>query len=68
MYHREPICSMVWQYSLTEYNKYGNKTQAYRLITLGADGLVMIWTWHKLQTALFGYVPLCTSRKGYDCA
>ena len=46
---------MVWQYSTTEYNKYGNKAQAYRLVTLGADGLVMVWTWHKLQQALFGY-------------
>ncbi|GAX78283.1 hypothetical protein CEUSTIGMA_g5725.t1 [Chlamydomonas eustigma] len=53
--HREPIKSMVWQYSMNEFNKYGNKSQAYRLITLGADGLVMVWTWHKLQQALYGF-------------
>lgn len=30
-------------------------SQAYRLVTLGADGLIMVWTWHKLQQALFRY-------------
>ena len=39
---REPIKSIVWQYSVTEANKYGNKAQAYRLVTLGADGLIMV--------------------------
>lgn len=53
--HREPILEIVWQYSSTEYNKYGNKTQAYRLVTLGADGQVLIWIWHKLETPLYGY-------------
>lgn len=52
---REPIRSMVWQYSVNESNKYGNKAQAYRLVTLGADGLVVVWTWHKLQQALYAY-------------
>ena len=46
---------MVWQYSVNESNKYGNKAQAYRLVTLGADGLVVVWTWHKLQQALYAY-------------
>ncbi|KAG1673700.1 hypothetical protein FOA52_010569 [Chlamydomonas sp. UWO 241] len=53
--HREPIVSMEWIYSMTEYNKYGDKARAYRLVTLGADGLVMVWKWHKLSTAMYGY-------------
>lgn len=53
--HREPVVSLVWQYSMSEYNKYGDRTRAYRLVTLGADGLVMVWKWHKLSTALYGY-------------
>lgn len=64
--HREPICSMIWHYSSTEYNKYGNKAQAYRLITLGADGLIMIWTYHKLKTALYGYKLMWQQPGGHN--
>ena len=48
--HREPICSILWQYSISEYNKYGNKAAAYRIVTLGADGKVLVWVWHKSDT------------------
>lgn len=56
--HREPICNIMWQYSMTEYNKYGNKAQAYRLVTLGADGQVLVWMWHKLETPIYGYAMM----------
>uniref|UniRef100_A0A7R9V7G1 Uncharacterized protein n=1 Tax=Chlamydomonas euryale TaxID=1486919 RepID=A0A7R9V7G1_9CHLO len=53
--HREPLVSIKWQYSMSEHKKYGDKTRAYRLVTLGADGLVMVWKWHKLSVAIYGY-------------
>mmetsp|Transcript_27063 Transcript_27063/g.59154 ORF Transcript_27063/g.59154 Transcript_27063/m.59154 type:complete len:588 (-) Transcript_27063:554-2317(-) len=59
--HREPICTIVWQYSMTEYNKYGNRSQAYRLVTLGADGRIMTWVWHKLEAPIYGYQLLWPS-------
>eukprot|EP00798_Chlamydomonas_sp_ICE-L_P001991 gene1991-33412_t len=59
--HREPISDIVWLYSMTEYQKYGTKSQAYRLVTLGADGRVMIWQWHKLEQPVYGYQLLWPS-------
>jgi hypothetical protein len=53
---QEPICSISWQYSLTEAGKYGNRAQAYRLVTLSADGRVLVWVWHKLEAPLYGWV------------
>ncbi len=34
--------------------KYGTKDKSYRLVTLGADGKVMTWQWHKLEAPMFG--------------
>jgi len=53
--HQEPILSIVWQYSFTEAGKYGTRDKAYRLVTLGEDGRVLVWIWHKLETPLYGY-------------
>lgn len=33
--------------------KYGTKDKSYRLVTLGADGRVLIWQWHKLDTPVY---------------
>lgn len=36
--------------------KYGSKDKAYRLVTLGADGRVLMWLWHKLDAPVYGWV------------
>jgi hypothetical protein len=43
---------------MSEANKYGTKSMGYRLVTLGADGRVLVWTWHKLEAPVFGYALL----------
>ncbi|KAL6746866.1 hypothetical protein V8C86DRAFT_2929599 [Haematococcus lacustris] len=53
--HQEPMAALKWQYSLTDATKYGNRSQAYRLISLAADGRVIVWSWHKLDTPLCAY-------------
>ncbi|GFR49871.1 hypothetical protein Agub_g11973, partial [Astrephomene gubernaculifera] len=53
--HMEPIIAITWQYNLTDANKYGTRDKAYRLVTLGADGRVLTWLWHKLEAPVFGY-------------
>jgi hypothetical protein len=32
------------------------RAQAYRLVTLAADGRVLVWIWHKLEMPLYGWV------------
>ncbi len=29
------------------------RAQAYRLVTLGADGRILVWTWHKMDTPVY---------------
>ncbi|GIL81732.1 hypothetical protein Vretifemale_10742 [Volvox reticuliferus] len=53
--HMEPILNITWQYNLTDAAKYGTKDKAYRLVTLGADGRVLTWLWHKLEAPIYGY-------------
>ncbi|KXZ50241.1 hypothetical protein GPECTOR_17g879 [Gonium pectorale] len=53
--HMEPIINITWQYSLTDAARYGTKDKSYRLVTLGADGKVLTWMWHKLEAPIFGY-------------
>ncbi|GLC41313.1 WD repeat-containing protein 34 [Pleodorina starrii] len=53
--HMEPILSITWQYNLTDATRYGTKDKSYRLVTLGADGRVLTWLWHKLDAPIFGH-------------
>lgn len=52
---REPIYSICWQYSVTEMARHGSTAQAYRLLSLGADGRILIWQWNKLKAPLAGF-------------
>lgn len=60
---REPIHSIAWQYSLAEAAAHGNSAQAYRLITLGADGRLMVWRWTKLDAPLCAFELTSQVRK-----
>ncbi|KAG2436250.1 hypothetical protein HXX76_006561 [Chlamydomonas incerta] len=53
--HMEPIIAITWQYNMTDAAKYGTKDKSYRLVTLGADGKVLTWLWHKLDAPVYGY-------------
>lgn len=53
--HREPITAIHWCYSMGEAAKYASKDKAYRLVTLGADGRVLVWRWLKMDQPIFGY-------------
>lgn len=56
--HTEPIVTMTWQYNIADAAKYGTKDKSYRLVTLGADGRVLIWQWHKLDSPVYAYAML----------
>ncbi|KAG2497783.1 hypothetical protein HYH03_004055 [Edaphochlamys debaryana] len=53
--HTEPVIAVTWQYNLSDAAKYGTKDKSYRLVTLGADGRVLTWMWHKLEAPVYGY-------------
>lgn len=53
--HLEPITAIQWQYSSTEASKHSNKVNAYRIVTMGADGRVLVWLWHKAQVPVYGF-------------
>ena len=52
--HLERITAIQWQYSTAEAARHSNKADAYRLVTLGADGRVLVWLWQKLQMPIYG--------------
>jgi hypothetical protein len=56
--HLEPILAIHWQHSTAEASRHSSKVHAYRLVTLGADGRVLVWHWHKVQSPVYG----CVSR------
>eukprot|EP00201_Polytomella_parva_P013361 CAMPEP_0175057934 /NCGR_PEP_ID=MMETSP0052_2-20121109/11547_1 /TAXON_ID=51329 ORGANISM="Polytomella parva, Strain SAG 63-3" /NCGR_SAMPLE_ID=MMETSP0052_2 /ASSEMBLY_ACC=CAM_ASM_000194 /LENGTH=440 /DNA_ID=CAMNT_0016323217 /DNA_START=66 /DNA_END=1384 /DNA_ORIENTATION=+ len=54
--HLEPVVSLAWIHSLSDAARYGTRAQAYRLVSLGAEGRVLVWLWHKgLGTPVYGY-------------
>lgn len=53
--HREPITAIHWAYSMVEAGKYASKDKAYRLVTLGVDGRILVWRWSKVEQPIYGY-------------
>ncbi|KAK9816533.1 hypothetical protein WJX72_001622 [[Myrmecia] bisecta] len=53
--HQEPITQVAWQHSTQLAARHVGQTEAYQLVTLGADGRILIWLWQRPETPVFGY-------------
>ena len=54
--HREPVVAVMWRRDAIEQTKYGNDERAYLLISLGADGRLLVWIWHgQLRAPMYGF-------------
>ena len=43
--HREPIVQVAWHFSTTEAGRRARLEEAYHLLSLGADGKLLVWNW-----------------------
>jgi len=53
--HREPISQVAWKYDSDLASKHSRTEEAYQIITVGADGRVLVWLWQKLDHPVYGY-------------
>lgn len=54
--HREPVTAVAWRRDAIEQTKYISGEKTYLLVTLGAEGRLLIWIWHeRLRHPTYGY-------------
>ena len=53
--HREPVVALQWAFDIGEAAAHSRREEAYRLVSLGGDGRVLVWRWTDLRAPLYGY-------------
>ena len=54
--HREPVTAVAWRRDAIEQTKYASGEKTYLLVSLGAEGRLLVWIWHeRLRHPAYGY-------------